>query len=281
MNTMSAQYRLLRVSGQDHLDFLHRMLSNDVIGMSPDSASPSALLAINGRVVATLLLIREQDHVDLLIHPSLFEQVETQLSQMRFRSRVTFERPEGLTMIGRESGTVPSPVPDHWAFSRSSAWRIVHWPDQLQLWIADAGEPVTDALTHAGLSESQWCEKLIQVGHCWITAQTSDQYVAQMIDLHQGPAISFRKGCFPGQEVVARIRYKGRVKRSLYHCQSDHALEVGSTLRIGERRLGEIVNAAGHQALAVLSNDLDPMQQITEALSGQVVNVRRVFPAEQ
>ncbi len=278
MNTINSHYHLLRVSGRDHLDFLNRMLSSDVIGMAVDSVCPSALLAINGRVIATLILIRQQDCVDVLIHPSLVERVTDQLSQMRFRSDVAIDRIDAARLFGCESGSVPSPAPGTWALSRQGPACIIHWPDPLQLWIIESSDPIPEELASMVLSDDEWTARLIREGLCWITAQTTDHYIAQMIDLHHGPAISFRKGCFPGQEVVARIRYKGSVKRSLYRCQSDTVLPVGCSLNVGDRRLGEVINSAGTRALAVLSNRVDSEDEITEANSSVKVVIKRVHP---
>jgi folate-binding protein YgfZ len=87
---------------------------------------------------------------------------------------------------------------------------------------------------------------LIQAGIPTITAATQEQFVPQMANLEQLGAVSFEKGCYPGQEIVARAQYRGEVKRRLYqlHAAADAAMPGQEVFRASGGACGTVVNAA-------------------------------------
>ena len=140
-------------------------------------------------------------------------------------------------------------------------WQLsVDAADATRVWLYFA-----EVLTPVGADAWRWLE--VRAGTPWISAATSEAFVPQMIGLDRMGGVSFHKGCYPGQEVVARARYLGKVKRHLFRLQGEepmHAGEPTSTLS------GRIVNAAltpegDHCALAVLQ-------------AGRAESATRVFP---
>jgi hypothetical protein len=96
---------------------------------------------------------------------------------------------------------------------------------------------------------------LIQNGYPFIGAEQSEQFTPHMLNLDLLDAINFDKGCYTGQEIVARTHYKGATKRRTLRFESDTPVAVGDKVSDGERDVGEVLNVAGTDLLAVVPID--------------------------
>jgi hypothetical protein len=97
--------------------------------------------------------------------------------------------------------------------------------------------------------EEEWTLQEIRAGRPLITAATQDQFVPQMVNLDRLEAVDFRKGCYPGQEIVARAQYRGQVKRRMVRLPAP----AGARLRPGDEfNGGVVVDSAGGELLAVV-----------------------------
>ncbi|MGC1519092.1 MAG: folate-binding protein, partial [Azonexus sp.] len=113
----------------------------------------------------------------------------------------------------------------------------------------------------AGLPAWRWLD--VQAGFPLVSAATKEEFVPQMADFEKLGGISFHKGCYPGQEIVARTQYLGKVKRHLYRVRSDQSLEAGTDLHSPDnpdQACGMIVSGApspagGYEALAVVQSN--------------------------
>jgi folate-binding protein YgfZ len=94
---------------------------------------------------------------------------------------------------------------------------------------------------------------LIQAGIPYIGGQQSEQFTPHMLNLDLLDAISFDKGCYTGQEIVARTHYKGATKRRTLRFTSEAPVSVGDKISHGDRHVGEVLNAAGSALLAVMN----------------------------
>jgi folate-binding protein YgfZ len=96
---------------------------------------------------------------------------------------------------------------------------------------------------------------LIENGYPVITAQQSEKFTPHMLNLDLLGAVSVRKGCYPGQEVVARTHYRGATKRRMLRFESSAPVAAGDKVSDGERDVGEVLVAAGTNLLAVVPKD--------------------------
>ena len=98
-------------------------------------------------------------------------------------------------------------------------------------------------------SEEAWTLEEIRAGRPWISAATQDQFVPQMVNLELIGGVDFQKGCYPGQEIVARAQYRGQVKRRMVQVK----VPAGAELKPGQEfNGGMVVDSAGGEALAVM-----------------------------
>jgi folate-binding protein YgfZ len=110
-------------------------------------------------------------------------------------------------------------------------------------------EPAAAASFACALDEEAWYLEEIRAGRPLISAATQDQFVPQMVNLETLGGVDFRKGCYPGQEIVARAQYRGQVKRRMVRLPAPE----GARLKPGdEYNGGTVVDSAGGELLAVM-----------------------------
>jgi folate-binding protein YgfZ len=184
-----------RLHGPDAGDFLHRQLSADIAALAPGDASFACCCTPKGQVIGLLLVCRQGDDFLVTGSAELLPLVLARLKIFVLRSRVEFSVGPGLKVYGAEStpglsavGTFqPAGLGLHYDFSQEPD--AVEMPDDLF--------------------------KAAEISHrvAWLGAETTEKFIPQMLGYEEIGAVSFSKGCYPGQEIVARARYLGKVKR--------------------------------------------------------------------
>ena len=234
------RYGLLSVSGEDAREFLHAQLTIDVRNLPRERAALAGWCSAKGRLLATFLVIPAPQGFLLQLARDLAPAIAKRLSMFVLRSKVK---------VADES--------ERWA--QFGVWNA-DWRDSL-VW--DGGratvpvgerrflrlEPADAVPLSPTAAEDAWTLLEIRAGRPFVTAATQDQFVPQMVNLEKLGAVDFQKGCYPGQEIVARAQYRGEVKRRMVHLQASGRAE----LRPGqEYNGGVVVDAAGGELLAVM-----------------------------
>ena len=236
-----SRYGLLSVQGVDAREFLHAQLTNDIRNLSPERAALAGWCSAKGRLLATFLVIPAPQGFLLQLARDLAPAVAKRLSMFVLRSKVK---------IADES--------DAWA--QFGVWNAerdvsrVEWDDQIGF--VPVGEkrvlrlePAASASAECKDDEETWYLQEIRAGRPLITAATQDQFVPQMVNLETLGGVDFQKGCYPGQEIVARAQYRGQVKRRMVRLPAPQ----GERLRPGQEfNGGTVVDSAGGELLAVM-----------------------------
>jgi tRNA-modifying protein YgfZ len=235
------RYGLLSVSGDDAREFLHAQLTNDIQNLPPERAALAGWCSAKGRLLATFLVIPAPQGYLLQLARDLTPAVAKRLSMFILRLKVK---------ITDES--------DAWA--QFGVWDA-DWPAGAITWegervtvpVGDKRflrlEPVASVSLTCKADEDAWSVQEIRAGHPLITAATQDQFVPQMVNLETLGGVDFRKGCYPGQEIVARAQYRGQVKRRMVRLPAPQ----GARLQPGqEYNGGTVVDSAGGELLAVM-----------------------------
>jgi folate-binding protein YgfZ len=235
------RYGLLSVTGADAREFLHAQLTSDIQNLAPERAALAGWCSAKGRLLATFLVIPSPQGFLLQLARDLAPAVAKRLSMFVLRSKVK---------IADES--------DAWA--QSGFWNAdreapkVEWKDQVVT--VPMGEkrvlrlePSASASAECKGDEETWSLQEIRAGRPLITAATQDQFVPQMVNLEILGGVDFQKGCYPGQEIVARAQYRGQVKRRMVRLPAP----PGERLRPGQEfNGGTVVDSAGGELLAVM-----------------------------
>jgi len=218
----------VRVAGPDAEDFLQRMLSNDV----EQAPCPALLLTSKARVIAPLVVVRRSPEDFLLLtEPSLGQTVRSTLLRARFAAKVEIEPEEhsSVVVFGEADG-IPS---------------------------TEFGEPGAEILD-AGLEPTLAGEELERMRieakmPAW-GKELDDSILPAEAGLDE-THISFTKGCYPGQEPIARLRHRGKVNRSLRVLEID-STEPGDEIHHGDKIVGRVTSAVPGRALAYVRVDV-------------------------
>ena len=119
-----------------------------------------------------------------------------------------------------------------------------------------------------GPSEAEWRSRLVADGIPMLEAEQAERFTPHMLNLDLIGAVSFDKGCYPGQEVVARTHYRGTTKRRMKRFFSTASIRPGDKLKANGRDAGEVVNVAGGEFLAVV-----PLNTEHFSITGETVAV--------
>jgi len=255
-------YELIQIGGSDASDFLQGQLTQDVAKLQAVTSLPAAWCNPKGRVITVLRLLALPDSIGLVVPTSLAEIVASKLAMYRFRSDVSIERttgnwtcmalndPQAFELLDA-AGLLPAADS-----SQSNGALIAVDYSTADRFVEIFG--TEDAFSDAGLnsestlSEADWTTTRIRAGLADITLENTEKYTPHMLNLDRVGAISFNKGCYTGQEVVARTENLGESKRRLMHFRSDaNDIAVGDKLADDGRDVGTVVNVSDNDLLAV------------------------------
>lgn len=266
---------LISFTGEDAASFLHAQLTSDVAGLGPPATQYTGYCTPKGRLLATPLLWRLQDEIRLQLPSDLREPIQDRLSKYILRSRVKAADATGdyalfgllgdgaAAAVRAVCGEAPKAAHNVLAREGISVARVAGGRYVMQV----PRHKLTDV--RAGLdaqaeraSEDAWTASEIAAGVPVITRTAQEEYVPQMVNLDLIGAVSYSKGCYPGQEIVARTHYLGRLKQRMYRIAAPRGITLNDGDRLyseqfGEQASGAILNTAvseggAAEALAVV-----------------------------
>jgi tRNA-modifying protein YgfZ len=209
----------VRVAGDDAADYLQRMVSNDVDSLRPGEACPALLLTAKARVMAPLVVLRRaHDDFLLLTEPGLGEVVRTHLTRMRLRAQceVEAEEHDSVLLFGAATGFATD-------------------------WLG-ASEAL-DAGLEPTLSEEELELRRIESGVPRWEREIDDRILPAEAGLDE-THVSFSKGCYPGQEPVARLHFRGHPNRRLRVLELGELPEYDAPLLHDGRKVGRVTSSA-------------------------------------
>lgn len=233
-----AHLAVLTVSGKDAAKLLQGQITCNVNDVTEIKSSLGALCNPKGRAITTFLLVKTGDAFLMVLPQELLEPVKNRLQMYVLRSDVTLTDSSGqLCLIGLcHPATQTGPL---FATTQEEIISINFSDTQSRsLVIAEADKAIalwSERVNNQGFqpeSPEQWRYLDILSGIPWLTTDTSEQFIPQMLNLDLLGGISFNKGCYTGQEVVARTHYLGKAKRALFlaECDTPSTPEPNSTI---------------------------------------------------
>ncbi|MBX3650772.1 MAG: folate-binding protein YgfZ [Burkholderiales bacterium] len=257
------QYALLRFSGADAQSFLHGQLTCDVQALKSGRSSYGGYCTPKGRLLATFLLSADDTGYTMLLPAALAEAMRKRLSMYILRAKVKAEiTDDALAGVSGEGAAADitnlggaMPASPHTVVDTAAAVRTIKLPYDRYLLVL----PRASAGGIAAAGSGHWERLDIAAGIPFIVPATQEQFVPQMVNLDLIGALSYSKGCYPGQEIVARTHYLGKLKQRMFRAKLDAPAAAGDKLycvELGDQAAGMIVTAAaagtGHEVLAVL-----------------------------
>jgi tRNA-modifying protein YgfZ len=258
-------YTFIEVSGADAPTFLQGQFTADVRQVTPEHSQLSAWCNAKGRVLVNFRLFQRENAYYLWLPRSLAEATLKRLRMYVLRAKVSLRQADELAAIAvsRIDFSATFPTQDHGVYTqqglsqiRLSATRCLYVAEQSSLqalWLELAARARPSGF-------ATWQLEEILAGVPWISPATVEAFVPQMIRYDSLGGVSFNKGCYTGQEVVARSHFLGSLKRHCYRLRLDVNAPAGNAIHApGDDSAGLIVNSAPHPAgdfisLAVLKD---------------------------
>lgn len=263
---------VLSVSGQKTSDFLQGQVTCDMRTVSNASARLGSHCTAKGRALFDFIAWQQDDLILLRQDPELSELTRNHLERYGIFSRIKVNNNNHLCGIGLCGAQAHQLIEQHLGVNAGNTANLSQGEASVtrcgEGWILALSQPAnnTETLFEMWLPEAQavafwqaiqpestpvppsfWTHRFIHRGIGQLNAQTSGEYIPQQLNMDIVQAISFQKGCYTGQEVIARLHYKGESKKrlGLFHTFSDTSLISGQPLYGNSgNKVGEIINAA-------------------------------------
>jgi tRNA-modifying protein YgfZ len=251
--------RLIRFEGPDAATFLQGQLTQDIQRADDGSTVIAACNTSQGRVVAVLRLRQTETGIAALVASDLADTVVAHLRRYVLRAKVRIAV-DADAAISASVIASPAGVSERSNVERGDAI-VFEWARDRRVAVRPFATEVDYQPEHDDAGWSAWLAADIADGLPHVTASTTGHFVAQMLNLDLLNAISFSKGCYTGQEIVARTQNLGRIKRRMlrYRVDSDAPPAMLAALERDGTKVGEVLQAArashGVELLAVVNLD--------------------------
>lgn len=250
-------FGVLSVSGEDSQSFLQSLLTNDIALLGLNQSQYSGLCNPKGRLLALFIIIRSDETAYQLIMPrALCDSIAKRLAMYKLRSKVSIDNDsQQLICLGLTQGqqTLFELTDTEYTGGCTTIndvnYHHTKLPATIARWLVVCPkDTVSDIAEHLNQQHYQcqhgdyWHWLDITTGLASIFSETQERFTPQQLNLDLTEAVNFKKGCYPGQEVVARLHYLGKPSRRLFIAKTDSKI----TVKIGEEVMTSQGSVAGH-----------------------------------
>lgn len=228
--TPLATLGVIRAQGEDAASFLHGQLTQDFTRLGADQARLAAYCLANGRVLASFVGVRRApDDILLVCSADLLDATLKRLSMFVLRAKARLSQASNAFEVrGLVGAAIPAELPDApWSRHDACGGHLVRLYPALgvgrALWIGPVGAFTGD---ETALAEGLWPWLEVMSGVTLLTQPVREAFVPQMLNLESVGGVNFKKGCYPGQEVVARSQFRGTLKRRSHIVETDAPLQI-------------------------------------------------------
>ena len=291
---------VIHVEGADAREFLHGQLTQDLLRLDAGRWTRAAWCSAKGRALAVFRVVPQDQGFDLLLPAALVEPVLTRLRLFVLRSRVELSDDTETRPAVGSSGAGAAALLRKLGHEAPAAGCVRRAGDMSILGL-DGSPPRFVLVGPTAQMIDAWQALVRDARPCGMAAwnllevinaepavlpQTQDRFVPQMLNLHWLDGVNFRKGCYPGQEVVARMQYLGQLKRRMFlaSVERDGPVAPGEAIHAAgnSQSVGSVVNASPHPQggqwlLAVLRIDAAESQALRlGSPQGEPVHLREL-----
>jgi folate-binding protein YgfZ len=257
--TRLTQLGAIMVTGPQTREYLQGQVTADLERLSADHVQLACCNSAQGRVQAVFWMLERHDGIALVLPASMIDSTVARLRKYVLRSKVKIDAAAHL-QVGLSPGEVASPTPQsHSEMAHSEIDGVSYFtlPGLNVVMAFGTFETSKDAAR-----EQEWKLASLRAGLPQVYPETHEAFVAQMLNIDLLGGISFEKGCYTGQEIIARAHFRGTVKRRMFLFQTDGAPPApGTRVLAGDQHAGDVVDSSGNLVLAVIS-----LQQVKNEL---------------
>lgn len=278
------EHSLLSISGADAKKFLQGQVTCDVNRLDSDNWCLGAHCSPKGRMISSFLLATDNDELLLRLRDNIAESALAALRKYIVFSRAAIAPSERLpiALSGALPSDLPFPLPEPGKFGNHPIGTLVRrTTDLLEIWVRPTHlQQVLDMLSSVVTpSAADWLRLYhVRAGFAEVEAATQEKFIPQMFNFQQIDGISFKKGCYTGQEIVARMQYRGQLKKTLLRAVVDSVTPIPPDTELHDTNgvVGTVVESVnlGHQQelLAVASRDKtdQPVMQLAPPINAKI-----------
>ena len=259
LTTALNHFGFLSITGKDAVNFLQGYTTCDLDHLSSDQAGLGAICNLKGRMVASFRVVKIENGLLLRIHRDLVNKVLSFLGKY-----IVFSKAEMSDMseiytchgiIGEGADVQPLQINEVVKQDDSVVIKVSSCGPRFENWSLKTFDN-----THVEADVQTWLQAEIKDGYAWVDPASSEEHIPQMFNYHNIGGIDFNKGCYLGQEIIARLEFRGKLKRQLHRGKSSSRVAGGDTLYSDEvKPIGTVVGIAqvnkSYSILAVVQND--------------------------
>ncbi|MFT7686199.1 MAG: folate-binding protein YgfZ [Candidatus Azotimanducaceae bacterium] len=254
-------FGFLSISGKDAKKFLQGYTTCDLEEVLEGESRLGAICTIQGRMLANFRIVAQGDGFILRLNESLIPEVLTFLQKYIVFSKAKLaDISQTKHCYGTFDGETSWPASLLESKQDDNKTIVCIGEGRFEIWSDDALDASDDS--------ASWMDAEIGAGYAWVDEISQSEYLPQMFNLHNLKGISFEKGCYLGQEIVARMQFRGKLKKTLHKGEATRDIKNGeSILNENQRPVGKVVSAQGSQFLAVIQNKDEENQILDLKLS--------------
>jgi len=235
-----------QVDGEDATTFLQGQFSNDINAVTSSNGQISSYCTPKGRMLAIFYICKRDDSYLLLTSKDIAEEVMKRLQMYIMRSKVTIKLMDNALLIGVCNDSQAkildalqlAPTETHYQVSSNDSYMCMNIPSVNTRYLIIGNQSTAEQLQQLNpadvyvYSESYWQWLDIIAGLPNITSNVQEAFVPQMANMELIDGVSFSKGCYPGQEIVARLHYLGNANRRMFRIkvEQDEPINIGDDI---------------------------------------------------
>lgn len=229
---------IIEVTGEDASQFLQGQLTCNINDVTESKASIAAFCNPKGRVISTLIVAKIQKSLLLILPENLAETVLNKLQRYVMRSKVKLCISADLNLYGVSGTEFDTPIAlpeDSFECQQNQNLACIKMPSQQPRFMYAVNANASESSLFNKVTDHHldaWRYQDISSGFPWFDASQTEHYIPQMLNIDQLGGISFNKGCYTGQEIVARTHYLGKSKRQLYLAECSISLPPDTKLTV-------------------------------------------------
>ena len=221
--------RILTISGEDAGELLQGQMTQDVRKLEDEKIHITSFCNVQGRVIASAFIQERNDQYDLILSSEIIDDLENHLQRYILRSKVLIEQSDEKTF-----GAYKSDINEDSKECRS----LKNDPKRVLTLSSQVPESIDNFIT-----SEEWIRCDIENSIAIINKESTEKFIPQMLNLDILDAVSFSKGCYTGQEVVARVQHRGKIKQRMFKFKTENEdlISHGSEIHHESKKVGTVV----------------------------------------
>ena len=221
--------RVLTISGEDAGELLQGQMTQDIRKLEDEKIHITSFCNVQGRVIASAFIQGRNDQYDLILSSEIIDDLENHIKRYVLRSKVVIEQ-----SIEKTFGSYKSDVNEDSKENGS----LKNDPERVLILSAQAPKSIDNFI-----STEEWIRCDIENKIAIIDKESSEKFIPQMLNLDILDAVSFSKGCYTGQEVVARVQHRGKIKQRMFKFKTENKdiITHGSEIHHESKKVGTVV----------------------------------------